>query len=67
MGMLAHGGKLGRLAGIVCAVGAVTVALGLNYFPAFPALPIGFGIVSLVMLLYVAGASVHVAPSAPGR
>ena len=64
VGMLAHGGILGRLAGIACAVGAVMVALGLNYFPARPALPIGFGIVSPVMLLYVAGASVRVAPPA---
>jgi len=67
IGMLARAGMLGRLAGIVCVVGAVMVALGLNYFPARPALLIGLAIVSLVVLLYAAGAAVRGAPSAAGR
>src|SRR5262245_21448043 len=57
--MLARGGGLGRLAGIICIVGAFMVALGLNYFPARAALTLGFGIVWLVMLLYAAVSAVE--------
>ena len=63
VGMLARQGILGRLAGIVCGAGAFMVVLGLNYFPTRPALPIGFAIVSLVVLLYAAEAAVRGAPS----
>jgi hypothetical protein len=60
--MLARGQLLGRLAGAACVVGAFMIALGLNYFPARPALPVGLGIVFAVMLLYAAVAAVRGAP-----
>jgi len=66
VGMLARQGILGRLAGVVCGAGAFMVVLGLNYFPTRPALPIGFAIVSLVVLLYAAGAAARGAPPAAG-
>jgi len=60
--MLARSG-ISRLAGVVCVAGAFMVALGLNYLPARPALPLGLGIIFVMMLLYAAVATMRTPPS----
>jgi hypothetical protein len=58
-GMFARGGILARLAGAACVVAAFMVAVGVNYVPARPVVPLGLGLVFAIMLLYAMAAAVR--------
>jgi hypothetical protein len=52
--MIARGGVIGRLAGVVCVVGGALVVVGFVYTPALPALGAGNAVAWIVVLLYAA-------------
>jgi len=57
--MLARGGLLGRLAGAACLAGGLMVVVGLNYYLADRALPIGNALIALMILIYAALAALR--------